>query len=690
MKSARRKKFFIIACTALLLVLLAQPSQAATKNWVGPKGNTLWTNANNWGPTTGQPVSTDDVNLISNSNKTAYYNTTLNQNFNQLTVDASGGSTFTLFLPGNALSASFQTIGDVGKGQVVQTGGTNSNTFLTLGANVGSRGTYTLQGGSLTSFRGLTIGASGTGLFTQTGGSNTAGINPFFFVLGGGSGAVGTYNLNGGHLQADTEQIGDSGTGTFNQSTGSTHIVSNALVLGFNSGGSGTYNMKGGYLQAVDEIVGDEGKGTFTQSGGTHLVTSNLTLGDAATGNGAFTLLAGSLSAFNEFIGNNGVGQFTQSGGTNSVASILYIGYFPVGSGTYTLNAGRLQSHDVSVGLDGTGIFTQTGGTHTVSTALSLGDNGTANGTYNLKNGTLSLTGTAKEYVGFNGTGTFNQTGGTHTVATTLFVGNGPGFGTGPGTYNLQGGTLSAGTPFVGPTDDILINSGGTFNVKNTTTTVTGDVLNDGGLVKTTNAKVTWNGNFINRSAYISDPSTQTFNGNLTLNATGYLVGGSQDVFILKNDFSNFSIKNTQWNTVLSTLKFATGADNIHTMMVPGLDAGPHGQADNFTWGTLILTGQKLNLDDAYTATSTAFYAEAVIGAAFSGLTLTNITNLDTDPINIYYNANLAANAYLHGLNYTIPGGGQLIAHTPVPPSVLLLGSGLLGLGALGWRRRRG
>ena len=32
------------------------------------------------------------------------------------------------------------------------------------------------------------------------------------------------------------------------------------------------------------------------------------------------------------------------------------------------------------------------------------------------------------------------------------------------------------------------------------------------GTVKTTNAKVTWNGNFVNIGAYISDPSTQTFN----------------------------------------------------------------------------------------------------------------------------------------------------------------------------------
>jgi hypothetical protein len=60
--------------------------------------------------------------------------------------------------------------------------------------------------------------------------------------------------------------------------------------------------------------------------------------------------------------------------------------------------------------------------------------------------------------------------------------------------------------------------------------------------------------------------------------------------------------------------------------------------------------------------------------------------------LNLYYDKNLAINAYLGGLDYIITGGagGMLIAHTPLPPSALLLGSGLLGLGLLGWRRKRG
>jgi hypothetical protein len=36
-----------------------------------------------------------------------------------------------------------------------------------------------------------------------------------------------------------------------------------------------------------------------------------------------------------------------------------------------------------------------------------------------------------------------------------------------------------------------------------------------------------------------------------------------------------------------------------------------------------------------------------------------------------------------------LPGGGSDVAVVPIPPTVLLMGSGLLGLGLLGWRRRK-
>jgi hypothetical protein len=223
---------------------------------------------------------------------------------------------------------------------------------------------------------------------------------------------------------------------------------------------------------------------------------------------------------------------------------------------------------------------------------------------------------------------------------------------------------------------------------------VTGNVINDG-TVKTTNAVVTWNGTFTNNGVYISDPATQTFNRDLSVGRTGYLAGHtSQDLFILKGDFINQSTQNTLWDTAQAGLKFAMGLENSHDFYIPGQGATG---ANNFAWYTLDITGQTLHCKDGNTIANGDQWLEVLIGATYTdkaeNAALTNIFNDDpVNVLNLYYDKNLAANDYLGGFDYVITGGagGHLYAHTPLPPSVLLLGSGLLGLGALKWRRRRG
>ncbi|MEJ2070402.1 MAG: hypothetical protein P8X58_08350, partial [Syntrophobacterales bacterium] len=283
------------------------------------------------------------------------------------------------------------------------------------------------------------------------------------------------------------------------------------------------------------------------------------------------------------------------------------------------------------------------------------------------------------EYLGVLGTGTVNQSGGQHTVARDLILAQFPG---GSGTFNLKGGELSAG--------NILIKSAGTFNVMHPFTTVTGDVVNYG-TVKTTSANVTWSGNFTNNGVYVSDSSTQTFKQNLTVGSSGNIVAPySQDLFILQEDFiNNHTAKDLVWNTAQAGLKFITGTDTSHTFAIAG-DGSTAGH--RFAWYSLDITGQTLRLQDGDTGTDGAQWLEVLIGAKFTGTTLTNIFNDDPNNVlNLYYDKNLAINAYLGGLDYVITGGagGMLIAHTPLPPSALLLGSGLLGLGLLGWRRKR-
>ena len=130
MKSAKEKtrRFWpLVASAALLLVLLAQPARR-TGTGLDPNPipcGPMPTTGALRGP--GHPGAGETVFLTSTTNKTAFYDTTLNPSLNVLTVDASGGSTFTLTQTGNTLSVAFtEIIGLTGKGQVVQTGGTNT------------------------------------------------------------------------------------------------------------------------------------------------------------------------------------------------------------------------------------------------------------------------------------------------------------------------------------------------------------------------------------------------------------------------------------------------------------------------------------------------------------------------------------------------------------------------------------
>jgi hypothetical protein len=82
-----------------------------------------------------------------------------------------------------------------------------------------------------------------------------------------------------------------------------------------------------------------------------------------------------------------------------------------------------------------------------------------------------------------------------------------------------------------------------------------------------------------------------------------------------------------------------------------------------------------------------ALYVGVITGVDFTGTTATNIFGT-TEVLNIYYDPTQTDNAYLGGFTYAFASGSGQLIPTPVPASVLLLGSGLLGLGLLGRRRK--
>lgn len=446
-----RRRFGKLCLAAGTVVLLSRQGRADEIYWQVSVGD--WTNADNWSDITADtnqvPGSSDEAYVdnggtaqISNGSESAGYFT------------ADFGSTLMLGGAGS-LSVSGgggEAVGGSAVGVFNQSGGintiTNSNANLILGESGGSTGTYILSGtGSLLSLSSDSeyIGYSGTGIFNQSGGTNSLGNNGVLNI-GYNSGSSGDYMLSGaGTLFAGSEYVGNGGSGSFVQS-GSANKALNVYV-GYDAGSSGNYALGGtGSLcisSAGTEFVGCSGTGVFNQSGGTNSLGNNAVLyvGYNSGSTGTYSLTGtGSLSvSLNEQIGINGAGNFNQGGGTNTAGSAIYLGYDIASTGTYAMSDGTLDTigadqngYSEYIGYCGTGNFNQSGGTNTAS-YIVLGANSGSTGTYTLSSGTLSCA-----YIGIGqiGSGNLNQTGGSLSASDHFSVGNLTGAN---GTYTLSG-----------------------------------------------------------------------------------------------------------------------------------------------------------------------------------------------------------------------------------------------------------
>jgi hypothetical protein len=454
----RRRRYHIIRAAAAGAAATAWPlaSPAATDSYNFTTGGGNWSTAANWS-LGHQPGDLDDA-VISTSSflglNVTYDALATATNLASLTIDSPNHHSASLTQALNNFSTVTEYVGVIGSGSLSISGGTHIvsgfSGGLYFGSNAGSVGNGSLSGSGVLAvmgqnFLGEVIGDSGSGTFNQSGGSNTS----RFLALGNQAGGSGTYTLTGGTLNiSGQEYVGALGTGIFNQSGGTSQVTQ--LFVG-----NGAYNQSGGSNYANLLYIGSNTNSTAAYNLSN---SGNLTVG-VETFNGPFT--------FNQTGGTHVAGGVALSTGTMNVSGgVLSIGAISnfagatlnVTGGSVTVQIGKLSTFFGRISLAGGSIDSSQFDIPSWSQLQFI-------------NGTLNLSGSATNagnlaIASNGGSAVLNQNGGSSlvTVGGDLLLAAG-GSSSAAATYNLSGGGLlwTHGNEYVGYSGAGIFNqTGGT------------------------------------------------------------------------------------------------------------------------------------------------------------------------------------------------------------------------------------
>jgi len=575
---------------------------------------------------------------------------------------------------------------------------------------------YVLVNGGLSTNNNLVVGNTKKGRFVQGDGIVT--VSGGLYV-GQSAGSFGTVEQSGGTLTAPVAQVGGLGAGRLTLSGGD-HTVQYTLVVGGNmnpdatitTGAGGVVKMTDGSLTVGNEILRNTNyafddaayKSAFDQSGGTHIVNQKLKIDFGAN----YELSGGSLSAATEEIW----GDFHHTGGTHTVTGEL------TNSGHYYLGDGQ----QVSAGTFYNNAYIGFGEGSNIKSVGGLIQNGSPDNTsavMSSETGSGGLYGNAtiKNYA------KIEVTGGNSPLKAFEVIGNLENYPDaeiriGEASQALLTGFLLTGNlsnysdwRWTDPPLSIGYWQRGQIVLNLAAVAVTGDIDNEGD-IRVDSGSLMWTGTlrvgigghlhalwtelaggdlWLN-GGFWTDPTTVRV-GTMVVGETGHITAMVGDRFFIGGDFINRSIQNTLWDTDLASLIFENAMSRSHEFYLAGLDLGAiaNGFLDNFAWGSLSLAaGEELHLFDGNLDTPGA--------ALYVGL----ITPMNFDFIfsefNIYYNAMLSGNEWLGGEKYHLHGTGWLIPFiggieppgpepVPEPATMILLGSGLIGLAAYGRKK---